>query len=85
MNFYPVYRKDVARGEYLFPLNVCKTMAPQIYQYRRVIGHRFKLRHVHGRKQVRDWIEAFRRDLQACGWSANARLANAKLGEALSD
>lgn len=77
MAHYPVYRLDGSTASE-HSANFCRTMAPQIYQYRRVVGHHFALRHADPRRRdaCRNWIKAFRRDLMACGWSAHARAVN---------
>lgn len=75
MNRYPVYRKDVSTvGQ--FPQNLLRTMAPQVYQYRRIVGHHFAKRHAGHRAACKNWIAAFRRDLSACGWSSKAAHVN---------
>lgn len=76
---YPVYRKDVSTGSD-YPQNLCRTMAPQIYQYRRIVGHHFARRHKGHRAACKSWIAGFRRDLQACGWSTSAKACNLALG-----
>ena len=75
---YPIYRQPATTPS-PYPENVCRTMAPQVYQYRRVIGHHFKnRRNGSSPANVRNWIAAFRRDLRACGWSTYAAQVNAK-------
>jgi hypothetical protein len=75
---YPVYRKDVSTP-CAFPQNQCRTMAPQIFQYRRIVGHHFARRHKGHRAACKSWIAGMRRDLAACGWSANAKACNAAM------
>lgn len=79
---YPTYRPTEANqyahstpGDY--PENLCRTMAAQIYQYRRTIGHHFARRHgPSSAANVRNWIAALRRDMRACGWNTAAKAAN---------
>ena len=84
---YPTYRAT-ARNQHPnstpgpYPQNLCRTMAAQIYNYRRVIGSHFARRHRDSSTQhVRNWIEAYRRDLRACGWNTAAKAVNARQNE----
>ncbi len=81
---YPTYRAT-ERNQYPnstpgpYPQNLCRTMAPQIYQYRRVIGSHFARRHTTSSSaNTRAWIEALRRDMRACGWNTAAKAVNAR-------
>lgn len=78
MSLYPVYRTPAPGTVSSYPAELVRTMAPQIFNYRRIIGHHFARRHEDVRRYAaaRNWIEAFRRDLQACGWNANAAYLN---------
>lgn len=74
---YPTYRQPLSNpGPY--PENLCRTMWPQVANYRRIIGHHFKMRHKGHRNACKSWIAGFRRDLSACGWSACAHAVNAR-------
>ena len=79
MSLYPTYRLDGSTADE-YSANLCRTMAPQIYKYRRIVGHHFAQRNVDTRHRAacKNWIAAFRRDLMACGWSAHARAVNAQ-------
>ena len=81
---YPTYRAT-ERNQYpgstpgQYPQNLCRTMAPQIYQYRRVIGSHFARRHKDSSAaNARNWIEAYRRELRACGWNTAAKAVNGR-------
>ena len=84
---YPTYRPTASiqhpnstPGPY--PENLCRTMAPQVYQYRRVIGSHFARRHKDSSNAaVRNWVAAYRRDLRACGWNTAAKAVNATMQE----
>ena len=80
MNLYPVYRLDGTTAN-AHSANHCRTMAPQVYQYRRTVGHHFARRNVDPRHRAacKNWVAAFPRDLKACGWSAHARAVNGAL------
>ena len=80
---YPTYRPteqnqhpNSTPGPY--PQNLCRTMAPQMYNYRRIIGSHFARRHQDSSPAaVRSWVAAYRRDLRACGWNTAAKAVNA--------
>jgi hypothetical protein len=85
MSLYPTYR-ETERNQYPwstpsnYPANLCRTMAPTMYQLRRVIGHHFAKRHgPSSPANVRGWIEAYRGDMRACGWNLSAKAANAAI------
>ena len=80
---YPTYRATTDNqhpgstpGPY--PQNLCRTMAPQVYQYRRIISSHFARRRKDSSPaKVRNWIAAYRRDMRACGWNTAAKAVNA--------
>lgn len=79
---YPIYRQP-ATSPSPYPENVCRTMWPQVVKYRTVISSHFARRHKDSSPaNVRNWIAAFRRDLNACGWSTYAAQCNTNLAGA---
>ena len=75
---YPVYRQPVTGTASAYPLNLLRTMAPQIFNFRRIVGHHFARRHKGHKAACRSWIAGMRRDLVACGWNASAALVNSQ-------
>lgn len=74
---WPVYRQDILGTPCAYPRNLLRTMAPTMYQFRRVIGGHFARRHSTSTPaNVRMWIKAYRKDLHACGWNMAARQVN---------
>ncbi|GEM_PF-6643301 len=75
---YPVYRQSPMGTGSAYPENLLRTMAPQIFQLRRVVGHHFKNRHKGHRDACRNWVRHMRSELRSCGWNAAAIQVNSK-------